>query len=103
MPTDCSQPDYAWLVFGLIKQDENSDRTDLTCRIPGSCTIVYCRGEVACAMRFGCPYWIRIEGQGWGMIVTTLSTGVFCRALKGDRRAAERDLFLLRMYLPLHD
>jgi hypothetical protein len=103
MQIDYSQLDFSWLVFGLITQDKYTSHNDLTCRIPGKCTIVYSRQGTFCAMRYGCPYWIRLEGHGWGMMVSMQSNGTFCRAIRGNREAAERDLFLLRMYLPKPD
>jgi hypothetical protein len=91
--------DLAWLVFGLIQADAVEDRSF---RILDHCTIVYGLEDRAIAIRFGCPYWIRIEGRNWGMIVSTTSHGIFLRGMRGDKEMAERDLFLLRMVLPIH-
>lgn len=90
---------YNWLVFGLIHADTLEEQTF---RVRDHCTIIYGLGDRAVAMRFGCPYRIRVEGYGWGMMLSMEPTGAIERCSRGDKEIAGRDLFLLRLVLPKH-
>jgi hypothetical protein len=92
--------EYSWLVYGLQQAEyENPNNKLRLSFVNRNDLLLYQYGDRVvslCYRGLGC---IRVEGFSWGLIIFNIE-GHSLRAMRGNTKAAEQDLFMLRMVLP---